>query len=72
MVIDSDLYKPYHPSYRELLSTVMTVAPPARLGRAPDGQRWMNAAERYVLERHLNAIVATTAGARLAYPPKRC
>src|SRR6478672_8850411 len=49
--IDSDLYKPYHPKYDELMAQDDTLM--AAYTRA-DGRAWMAQAEGYVRENRLN------------------
>ncbi|MGI5485019.1 zeta toxin family protein [Streptomyces lavendofoliae] len=55
--IDSDLYKPYHPAYDELMAqddTFMAAYPRA------DGRAWMAQAEEYVRTHGLHAIIQET------------
>ena len=56
--IDSDLYKPFHPDYHELMATddqKMAAATRA------DGRAWMAQVQGYVREHRLNAIFHETA-----------
>ncbi|WNI20423.1 zeta toxin family protein [Streptomyces sp. ITFR-16] len=55
--IDSDLYKPYHPSYDDLMAQDDTLM--AAYTRA-DGRAWMALAEAYVRDHKLHAIVQET------------
>ncbi|MEU8828839.1 zeta toxin family protein [Streptomyces sp. NPDC048636] len=55
--IDSDLYKPYHPSYAELMAQDDTLM--AAYTRA-DGRAWMAQAEEYVRSHDLHAIIQET------------
>ena len=55
--VDSDLYKPYHPAYDELMARDDTLM--AAYIRA-DGRAWMAQAEAYVRENGLNAIIQET------------
>lgn len=55
--IDSDLYKPYHPQYAQLLAEDDTMMA-AYTG--PDGTRWMAKVQEYVREHRLDAIVHET------------
>jgi hypothetical protein len=52
--IDSDLFKPHHPAYAELLAEDDTQM--ARLV-GPDGRRWMAQAQEWVREHRVNAVV---------------
>jgi predicted ABC-type ATPase len=56
--LDSDLYKPYHPAYDELMTLDDTLMA-AYTG--PDGWAWMQLAKEYVREHRINAIVQETA-----------
>jgi len=56
--IDSDLYKPFHPDYHELMATddqLMAAATRA------DGRAWMARVQQYVREHRLNAVFHETA-----------
>ncbi|MGW6869491.1 zeta toxin family protein [Streptomyces sp. NPDC054901] len=55
--IDSDLYKPYHPSYDALMAQDDTLM--AAYTRA-DGRAWMTQAEEYVRSHKLNAVIQET------------
>ncbi|WP_327286631.1 zeta toxin family protein [Streptomyces sp. NBC_01205] len=55
--VDSDLYKPYHPAYDELMAQDDTLM--AAYTRA-DGRAWMAQAEEYVRTHHLHAIIQET------------
>lgn len=55
--IDSDLYKPYHPAYAELMARDDTLM--AAYTRA-DGRAWMAQAEQYVRDHGLHAIIQET------------
>ncbi|MEW1926394.1 zeta toxin family protein [Streptomyces sp. NPDC088360] len=55
--VDSDLYKPYHPSYDDLMAQDDTLM--AAYTRA-DGRAWMAQAEGYVRSNGLNAVVQET------------
>ncbi|MFD3699629.1 zeta toxin family protein [Streptomyces sp. NPDC058646] len=55
--IDSDLYKPYHPDYDDLMAQDDTLM--AAYTRA-DGRAWMARAEEYVRSHGLNAIIQET------------
>ncbi|MFF8289080.1 zeta toxin family protein [Streptomyces sp. NPDC016309] len=55
--IDSDLYKPYHPAYDELMAQDDTLM--AAYTRA-DGRAWMVQAEEYVRTHGLHAIIQET------------
>ncbi|MFF8280031.1 zeta toxin family protein [Streptomyces lateritius] len=55
--VDSDLYKPYHPAYDDLMAQDDTLM--AACTRA-DGRAWMALAEEYVRAHKLNAIVQET------------
>lgn len=55
--IDSDLYKPYHPAYDELMTQDDTLM--AAYTRA-DGRAWMAQAEDYVRSHGLHAIIQET------------
>ncbi|MFI5640986.1 zeta toxin family protein [Streptomyces goshikiensis] len=55
--VDSDLYKPYHPAYAELLARNDTLM--AACTRA-DGRAWMAQAEEYVRARALHAVIQET------------
>jgi hypothetical protein len=55
--VDSDLYKPYHPAYDDLMRQNDTVM--AAYTRA-DGRSWMAQAHEYVREHKLNAIIQET------------
>ncbi|MFF4169420.1 zeta toxin family protein [Streptomyces sp. NPDC001744] len=55
--IDSDLYKPYHPAYDELMARDDTLM--AAYTRA-DGRAWMAQAEEYVRAHGLHAIIQET------------
>ncbi|WP_345116489.1 zeta toxin family protein, partial [Streptomyces drozdowiczii] len=55
--IDSDLYKPYHPAYDELMTQDDTLM--AAYTRA-DGRAWMAQAEEYVRAHGLHAIIQET------------
>ncbi|MGW1004809.1 zeta toxin family protein [Streptomyces sp. NPDC002520] len=55
--VDSDLYKPYHPAYAELMARDDTLM--AAYTRA-DGRAWMAQAESYVREHGLHAIIQET------------
>ncbi|WP_309031542.1 zeta toxin family protein [Streptomyces alfalfae] len=55
--IDSDLYKPYHPAYEDLMAQDDTLM--AAHTRA-DGRAWMAQAEEYVRTHGLNAIIQET------------
>ena len=52
--IDTDLYKPFHPDYRELMARddrLMT------LFIGPEGREWMRQAQDYVREHRINTLV---------------
>ncbi|MFD8638330.1 zeta toxin family protein [Streptomyces sp. NPDC059533] len=55
--VDSDLYKPYHPAYDELMARDDTLM--AAYTRA-DGRAWMAQAEEYVRSHGLHAIIQET------------
>ncbi|MGW0188106.1 zeta toxin family protein [Streptomyces sp. NPDC003362] len=55
--VDSDLYKPYHPAYAELMAQDDTLM--AAYTRA-DGRAWMAQAEQYVRDHGLHAIIQET------------
>ncbi|GAB4590250.1 zeta toxin family protein [Nocardia sp. IFM 10818] len=55
--IDSDLYKPYHPQYDELLARDDTLM--AAYTRA-DGRAWMAKAHQYARDNKINAIIQET------------
>lgn len=55
--IDSDLYKPYHPAYDDLMAEDDTLM--AAYTRA-DGRAWMALAEEYVRSHQLNAVIQET------------
>ncbi|MEU3433106.1 zeta toxin family protein [Streptomyces sp. NPDC006863] len=55
--IDSDLYKPYHPAYDDLMAEDDTLM--AAYTRA-DGRAWMALAEEYVRSHGLNAVIQET------------
>ncbi|MFF9070552.1 zeta toxin family protein [Streptomyces sp. NPDC014891] len=55
--IDSDLYKPYHPAYDDLMAQDDTLM--AAYTRA-DGRAWMAQAEEYVRAHGLHAIIQET------------
>ncbi|GAA0298249.1 hypothetical protein GCM10010302_41150 [Streptomyces polychromogenes] len=55
--VDSDLYKPYHPSYEALMAQDDTLM--AAYTRA-DGRAWMAQAEEYVRSHKLHAIIQET------------
>jgi hypothetical protein len=55
--VDSDLYKPYHPEYDDLMAQDDTLM--AAYTRA-DGRTWMAQAEGYVRENRLNAVIQET------------
>ncbi|MEU3909145.1 zeta toxin family protein [Streptomyces goshikiensis] len=55
--VDSDLYKPYHPEYAELMRQDDKLM--AAYTRA-DGRRWMAQAHDYVRENQLNAVIQET------------
>ncbi|MEU6059077.1 zeta toxin family protein [Streptomyces sp. NPDC047097] len=55
--VDSDLYKPYHPAYDELMAQDDTLM--AAYTRA-DGRAWMAQAEEHVRTHGLNAIIQET------------
>lgn len=56
--VDSDLYKPFHPDYAELMATDdQNMA--AAIG--PDGRAWMAQVQEYVRANRLHAIVHETA-----------
>jgi hypothetical protein len=55
--VDSDLYKPYHPAYDDLLRQDDTLM--AAYTRA-DGRSWMAQAHQYVRDHKLNAIIQET------------
>ncbi|RLU80184.1 zeta toxin protein [Streptomyces griseocarneus] len=55
--VDSDLYKPYHPAYAELMAQDDTLM--AAYTRA-DGRAWMAQAEQYVRDHRLHAIIQET------------
>ncbi|MFD5588828.1 zeta toxin family protein [Streptomyces sp. NPDC127063] len=55
--VDSDLYKPYHPAYAELMARDDTLM--AAYTRA-DGRAWMAQAEQYVRDHGLHAIIQET------------
>ncbi|MGH9641163.1 MAG: zeta toxin family protein [Terriglobales bacterium] len=52
--LDSDLYKPYHPAYAQLLAEDDRTA--AQLVRQ-DGRRWLARGQTYVKEHKLNALL---------------
>jgi len=56
--VDSDLYKPYHPQYRELMARDDTLM--ARY-TAADGRAWMAQTQQHVREHRLNAVIHETA-----------
>lgn len=56
--VDSDLYKPYHPEYRNLLAQDDKLM--AAYTRA-DGRRWMAQAHEHVRDHRLNAVIQETA-----------
>ncbi|MET8427785.1 zeta toxin family protein [Nocardia sp. NPDC004860] len=55
--VDSDLYKPYHPQYDELLARDDTLM--AAYTRA-DGRAWMAKAHQYARDNKINAIIQET------------
>ncbi|MFF5256871.1 zeta toxin family protein [Streptomyces leeuwenhoekii] len=55
--VDSDLYKPYHPAYPELMARDDALM--AAYTRA-DGRAWMAQAEQYVRDHGLHAIIQET------------
>lgn len=55
--VDSDLYKPYHPEYDDLMAQDDTLM--AAYTRA-DGRTWMAQAEQYVRDNGLNAVIQET------------
>ena len=55
--IDSDLYKPYHPAYDDLMRQDDTLM--AAYTRA-DGRSWMAQAHQYVRDHKLNAVIQET------------
>lgn len=55
--VDSDLYKPYHPAYAELMARDDTLM--AAYTRA-DGRAWTAQAEQYVRDHGLHAIIQET------------
>ncbi|GAA2444684.1 zeta toxin family protein [Streptomyces lavendulocolor] len=55
--VDSDLYKPYHPSYAELLARDDSLM--AACTRA-DGRAWMARAEEYVRTHRVHAVIQDT------------
>lgn len=56
--LDSDLYKPYHDSYDELMQRDDKLM---AAGTRADGREWMRQAAEYARERHINVIVQDTA-----------
>ncbi|MFD3484979.1 zeta toxin family protein [Streptomyces sp. NPDC058665] len=65
--VDSDLYKPYHPAYGDLMARDDTLM--AAYTRA-DGRAWMAQAEEYVRSHGLNAIIQETSQNALAVEDK--
>jgi Zeta toxin len=55
--VDSDLYKPYHPAYDDLMRQADTLM--AAYTRA-DGRSWMAQAHEYVRSHKLNALIQET------------
>ncbi|GAA0445006.1 zeta toxin family protein [Streptomyces sp. NPDC046215] len=55
--VDSDLYKPYHPQYAQLMRQDDKLM--AAYTRA-DGRRWMDQAHEYVRENGVNAVIQET------------
>ncbi|WP_067721723.1 zeta toxin family protein [Nocardia yamanashiensis] len=55
--VDSDLYKPYHPQYDELLARDDTLM--AAYTRA-DGRAWMAKAHQYARDNKINAVIQET------------
>ena len=59
--VDSDLYKPFHPAYTELMARDDTLM--AAFTRA-DGRAWMAQAHQYVRDHKLNAVIQETSSTR--------